>query len=200
MVPKVLRVKSDWQCPRVYRVNEETGEQELVRLPHEAGKTTHIEQMLAADKARNQIIVTLCGDALEKARKTVVFSTLHAHLETLHRACGKSGISGKDMGFYVGAVTKAEKEHREREKVKPIIFTTFAMMTEGTSIDWLDTCILAMPRAQVTQSVGRIRREYPDKKPPVVMEIIDQDSPIFAAYAGSRARWYKSIGCVVKDL
>jgi hypothetical protein len=100
------------------------------------------------------------------------------------------------MGMYVGATTVAERATREREKHRPILFTTYAMMGEGTDIDWLDTCILA----QVTQPIGRIRRAYPDKKPPIVMDLIDEDSPVFKNYAKSRSRWYASIGCTVKDM
>jgi hypothetical protein len=99
-----------------------------------------------------------------------------------------------------GATTKGDKEAREREKVKPIVFTTFSMMGEGTNLDWLATCILAMPRSKVTQPVGRIRREYPDKLPPVVMDVVDDDSPVFSGYANSRLAWYESIGCTVKDM
>ena len=200
MVPKVLRFTSDWKCPRVYRMSEETGEKELVILPHDAGKTTHIEQAMAADPERNKMLASLCKDALDKGRKTVVFSTVHTHLEALYLACNREfGVPADSMGFYVHAATKAEKAQRELEKVKPLVFTTYGMMGEGTSLDWLDTCILAIPRAQVAQPVGRIRREYPDKKLPVVMDVVDKDSPVFAGYANSRARWYREIGCVVKD-
>jgi len=200
MVPKVLRFRSGWVCPRTLRANKDTGQNEVVRLPHQPGKTTHIEKMLAADQNRNQMIADLVKQALEKDRHVVVFSTLHDHLNAIHRLCIKGGVSGRKLGFYVGATTKAEKEHREREKGKAVLFTTYSMMSEGTSIPWLDTCILAMPRSKVTQPVGRIRREYPDKAQPVVMDIIDDDSPIFAAYAAGRARWYNSIGCTIKEM
>ena len=81
-----------------------------------------------------------------------------------------------------------------------MIFTTYTMMGEGTDVPWLDTCILAMPRADVRQPVGRIRREYPGKNPGVVMDLIDNDSPVFAGYAASRGAWYRRLGCVVKDM
>ena len=200
MVPKVLRFKSGWVCPRTLRHNKDTGQNEIVRIPHQPGKTMHIEKMLAADQNRNQMVAELIGQALEKGRNIVVFSTLHDHLHALHRLCIKSGISGRKLGFYLGATSKQEKEHREREKVKPVLFTTYGMMAEGTNLPWLDTCILAMPRSKVNQPVGRIRREYPDKSMPVVMDIMDSDSPIFAAYAAGRARWYGSIGCTVKAM
>ena len=201
MVPKVLRFASDWQCPRVLRADPDTGEKTVVRLPHQPGKTTHIEKMIAADNVRNHMVARLVKQAWEKDRHIVVFSTLVDHLRAIHRACVKAeGISGRQMGFYLGASLKAEKEQREREKVKPILFATYAMMSEGTSIDWLDTCILAMPRAAVTQPVGRIRREYPDKGQPVVMDVLDMDSPVFAGYAASRLKWFKAIGCEIKDM
>ena len=142
----------------------------------------------------------LIKQALEKGRKIVVFSTLHDHLKAIHRLCIKSGISGRQMGFYLGATTKAEKEHREREKVKPLLLTTYTMCAEGTNLPWLDTCILAMPRSNVNQPVGRIRREYPDKAQPVVIDILDADSPIFAAYAAARVKWYRSLGCESKEM
>jgi len=201
MIPKVLRFKSAWECPRVLRTNPETGEKAVVRLPHQPGKTTHLEKIIAADPVRNVLVAELIDSAFKKGRKTVIFSTLLDHLKSLHRACqGGFGISGKQMGFYSGAQTKADRDHREKEKVKPIVFTTFAMMSEGTSLDWLDTCILAMPRSTVTQPVGRIRREYPDKGDPVVMDVVDHDSPVFSGYSNGRLRWYASIGAEVKEM
>lgn len=199
MVPKVLVFRSSWECPRVFRSDPVTGQKRVVRLPHQAGKTAHLEKILAADPVRNHLIAELIYFALNKNRQIVVFSTLHDHLRSLHRACHEAfGISGRQMGFYIGASTKAEKEAREREKAKPVLFTTYSMMGEGTDIPWLDTCILAMPRSNVVQPVGRIRREYPDKAQPIVMDIQDQDSPVFSAYAANRLKWYASIGAVVK--
>jgi superfamily II DNA or RNA helicase len=201
MVPKVLRFRSAWECPRVLREDKATGERKVVRLPHEPGKTAHLEKIIAADPVRNHMLAELAKSALDKNRKTVIFSTLHDHLRSIHRACHEVfGISGKQMGYYIGATTKQEKLQREREKVKPIVLTTYTMMGEGTSLDWLDTCILAMPRGRVEQPVGRIRREYPDKGPPVVMDVMDHDSPVFSGYVTSRARWYESIGAVIKDM
>lgn len=201
MIPKVLLFKSAWECPRVMRSDPETGEKRVVRLPHQAGKTTHIEKIIAADPTRNHLLAELAATAFEKGRQTVVFSTLHDHLRSIHRICAQDfGISGRKMGFYLGATTKQEKEHREREKVKPIVFTTFGMMGEGTSLDWLDTCILGMPRKNVEQPVGRIRREYDDKGLPTVMDVQDHDSPIFSSYAAARLEWYRKIGCEIKEM
>ena len=200
-IPKVLLFKSGWACPRVYRTDPDTGEKELILLPHEAAKSTHIEKIIAADPKRNLMIAEMVKEAFDKGRKIVVFSTLHDHLESLMHACTKHfQISQKHMGLYVGAVGKKELAKRDTAKGKPIIFTTFAMMSEGTSIDDLDTCILAMPRSKVIQPVGRIRRTFEGKKSPVVMDIVDFDSPLFTHYAHGRINWYKSLGCEIKHM
>ena len=201
LVPKILRFRTGWQCPRFYEYDKETNERKLVRMPHQAGRTSRVEKAIASDPDRNLLLAHLINEAFEKDRKIVIFSTLHEHLHTIHRTViHKHGISGRKLGFYVGATTKAEKEHRDRELGKPVIFTTYTMMGEGTDVPWLDTCILAMPRADVRQPVGRIRREYPGKNPGVVMDLIDNDSPVFAGYAASRGAWYRRLGCVVKDM
>lgn len=201
MVPKILRFTSAWECPRVLRRDPETGERKVVRLPHEPGKTTHLEKILAADPVRNHTIAELIGAAYEKGRRTVVFSTLIDHLRSLHSAAHTHfNVPNSDMGYYGQASTKAEREAREKVKAKPVIFTTYAMMSEGTDLPWLDTCILAVPRSKVEQPVGRIRREYEGKQPPVVMDICDFDSPVFSGYAASRLDWYKKAGCEVVEV
>lgn len=200
MVPKIIRRTTNWQCPRVFRENKQTGKKMVVRLPHEPGKTTHIEKIIAADPERNHMIAADVLDAYDKGRKIVIFSTLLDHLNTLHRALIDKGISGKEIGFYGQASTKAEREHREKQKGRPILLTTYGMMGEGTDIPWLDTCVLAMPRSQVKQPVGRVRREYEDKLFPAVIDYLDKDSPVFDGYSYSRMKFYKSIGAEVVDI
>jgi superfamily II DNA or RNA helicase len=112
----------------------------------------------------------------------------------------KLGVKPKDIGLYMGATTKADLAAREQVKVKPVILTTYGMMAEGTNIPWLDTCIFAMPRSNVIQAAGRIRRVYENKGDPVIMDILDEDSPVFSSYGDTRLQWFKKIGCVIKDM
>jgi superfamily II DNA or RNA helicase len=73
------------------------------------------------------------------------------------------------------------------------------MASEATNIPWADTCLLMTPRAAVEQIVGRIRREYENKKDPVVIDLVDNDSVVLATYAQSRKKWYASIGAEIKE-
>lgn len=197
MVPKVLVMKSQWECPLVRRRDVDTGKVIVKKLPHEPGKTMHLEKIVASDPVRNALIVEMAIAAFQKGRKVCVFSSLIDHLHSLQRAIVEQGVSGKEIGIYVGATTKAEKQNRDMAKARPLLLTTYTMMGEGTNLPWLDTCVLGMPRSNVAQPIGRIRREYPDKKDPVVIDIVDTDSPVFAGYAQKRAAWYNSIGANV---
>lgn len=200
LVPKVLRFQTAWECPRVMRADKVTGEKKFVLMPHEPGKTTHIEKIIAADPVRNHQMADTFNMVYNKGRKLVVFSTLLHHLETLKAAVVALGVPGSDVGLYVGASTKAELAHREKIKGRPMLFTTYSMMAEGTNLPWLDTCGLAMPRSKVTQPVGRIRREYEGKGEPVVLDFVDGSSPVFAGYAAKRMDWYRKLGCKVVEM
>lgn len=200
-IPKVIRLCSKWECPRVSRLNKEAGVVEYVPIHHTMGQTRHVEKILAIDPSRNHLICSAINDSYRKGRKILVFSTLHNHLESLARMCiSDFDIPSKDIGFYIGATTKASREKRDKCKTRPILFTTYSMAGEGTSIDWLDTCLLAMPIARPIQPIGRIRRMYPDKKDPVVIDIVDNGSSVFSVYAKSRLKHYSGIGCVIKDI
>lgn len=198
-IPKVMRMKTGWKCPRVMKTNKKSGEKEAVVIPHEAGKTAHIEKLLAVDDARNAMIADLLKAAIAKGRKIVVFSTQHLHLDEIEKAMLKAGIPKLKIGRYVGQSTKAGKEKRQAQKSRPVLLSTFSMMSEGTSIDELDTCLLAMPRGDVVQPVGRVRRLKEDKRFSLVIDLVDDDSPVFKSYAMKRLRWYKSLKCEIEE-
>ena len=172
-----------------------------MRLPHQPGKTTHIEKMIAADNVRNHMVARLVKQACDKDRNIVVFSTLVDHLKAIHRACVKAeGISGRQMGFYLGASIKAEKEQREREKVKPILFATYAMMSEGTEHR------LARHLHPGHAALGRdaAGRPHPPRVPRQGPAGGDgrrrQRQPGVPGLRQQRLKWFKSIGCEIKDM
>jgi hypothetical protein len=94
------------------------------------------------------------------------------------------------IGRYVGGLTK---EERQRSGACRVVLASYAMCSEGLDIPRLDTLVLATPRSQVEQSVGRILRLHPDKQPPVVHDLVDQYS-VFAAMGWKRRHLYRRLG------
>jgi superfamily II DNA or RNA helicase len=87
---------------------------------------------------------------------------------------------------------KQEKLNESAEK--PIIFATFSQAHEGLDIPALDTVILATPKSDIKQSVGRILRETPGKKNDShIYDIIDNWSILNAMYY-KRSKVYRDCG------
>ena len=71
---------------------------------------------------------------------------------------------------------------------KRIILATYAMAEEALDIKTLTTLIMATPKTDVTQAVGRILREKHER--PMVIDIIDQH-PVFKKQWAKRKTFYK---------
>ncbi|CAM6004403.1 unnamed protein product [Sphagnum balticum] len=161
--------------------------------------------VLVPKRYRNVVIFKYIKACYEKGRSMIVFSDSLEHLEIMAADCLFSGIADHDIGFYVGvpndfykpATGKDQKEMRKQHALRPILFSTYKMASEATNLPWLDTCLMCTPRSGVEQIVGRIRREYEDKKQPIVVDFVDQGSNVLGAYAGNREKWYASIGAPI---
>jgi len=73
------------------------------------------------------------------------------------------------VGYYIGGMK--EKDLKLSES-KQIILATYAMAAEGLDIPSLTTLILATPKSDIVQSVGRILRTKHSQ--PLIIDIIDQ--------------------------
>jgi superfamily II DNA or RNA helicase len=210
LVPRIIVRTSDWKVPRVPR-RDSFGDIEYVRLPHEPGKLGHINKILGQYAPRNRMIADFVRAAYKKSRNTVVFSDSLDHLDRMRNAIVAAGVPESDIGYYVGITggskkrsgaytgSKAERQkQREQAKAKSVVLATYQMASEATDVPWWDTCVLAIPRSDVVQIVGRIRREYPGKTIPLVLDIVDRDSPVYTAFASKRMRWYQSLQCDVR--
>jgi superfamily II DNA or RNA helicase len=195
---KVIVQGTGWKVPRVHWYGA------YQKMPHSFGRTMNVESKMGGSKQRNAMIVRFCKTAVVKGRHIIVFSSCISHLEALHAALVEGGILDIKIGWYVGltnypkGIPKREKlAMRERAKVAPVILATYQMASEATDIPWLDCAVLATPRADVEQIVGRIRRAWEGKKKPVVLDLVDTDSHVFEAYWKSRRKWYEKVGAEI---
>ena len=101
------------------------------------------------------------------------------------------------VGLYVGATTKRDRVQRaENERTCQILFTTFRRGEEGLDIPRMNTLVLASPKKQIEQLVGRITRGKSGEKKinPVVYDIVDSSAGIFSSMSAKRRRVYKRLG------
>ena len=153
--------------------------------------------LLVDEDARNAVIL----DVLKKIRhprKTLVLSERREHVKFLHDKMSEYYKSlpniealGRTCGFYVGGIKRAQL--KDTADSCSLIFGTYRMASEGLDIPSLDTMVLATPKYDVEQSIGRILRKHDGKQSPFIIDIVDP----FANYDGSawkRHALYKKCG------
>ena len=88
-------------------------------------------------------------------------------------------------GYYVGGMKPMALKETE---TKQIVLATFAMAAEALDIKTLSTLVMATPKTDIVQSVGRILRMKHEN--PIVVDIIDTHD-IFQNQWRQRKRYYK---------
>ena len=97
----------------------------------------------------------------------------------LHDAIKDRGIG--TVGYYVGGMKEQDLKISEGKK---IIIATYAMAEEGLDIKTLTTLIMATPKSDVTQAVGRILRKKSKKK--LVVDLVDPHHTFQNQYVNHR--------------
>lgn len=88
------------------------------------------------------------------------------------------------VGYYVGGMKKDKLKESESKK---IIIATYSMAAEALDIKTLTTLVMATPKTDVTQSIGRILRTK--HRQPVVIDIIDKHD-VFQKQWIKRRKYY----------
>ena len=119
---------------------------------------------------RSDFIIDVLRRELELNGEQQVMILAHnkSLLAYLHDAVVHHNIGGGSVGYYVGGMKDADLKRSESKK---IISATYAMASEGLDIPTLTTLIMATPKTDVCQSVGRILRTKHSS--PLVIDIID---------------------------
>ena len=142
-------------------------------------------------KARNDFIINIVKNELFLNNEQQIM--ILAHTKTLIEELF-IGIQAfeQSIGYYVGGMKEDKLKQSESKK---IILGTYAMASEGLDIKTLTTLIMATPKSDVCQSVGRILRSKHTK--PLVIDIIDPHV-IFKNQFKKRTLYYNSKNYVIK--
>jgi len=137
---------------------------------------------------RKDFILDKIGKLLQEPStgQIMVLSHTKALLSYLH-----SGIEHRQLGtvgYYVGAMKQSALKETETKK---IVLATYAMAEEALDIKTLTTLILATPKTDVTQAVGRILRVKHER--PTVIDIVDPH-PTFQNQWNKRRAFYNKQG------
>ena len=91
------------------------------------------------------------------------------------------------VGFYVGGMKQKDLQATES---KQIVLATYAMAAEALDIKTLSVLVMASPKTDIIQSVGRILRVRHDN--PIVVDIVDRHEVFQNQWKKRRAYYKKS--------
>lgn len=133
---------------------------------------------------RSEFILRIIQDELHSNPDQQIMILAHNKtlINYLYKAIEHKNIAS--VGYYVGGMKDADLKISETKK---IIIATYAMASEGLDIKTLSTLVMATPKSDVCQSVGRILRVKHSQ--PLVIDIVDSHD-VFKNQFKKRASYY----------
>jgi len=140
---------------------------------------------------RSEFILRVLSDMINENPNQQIMILAHnkSVLKYLHDAIRDRNIT--TVGYYVGGMKETALKESEGKKV---IIATYSMASEALDIKTLTTLIMATPKTDIEQSVGRILRQK--HTAPIVVDIIDSHE-IFVRQWYKRCSFYKKNGYTI---
>jgi superfamily II DNA or RNA helicase len=134
---------------------------------------------------RSEFILKVLSDmfSIDPNQQIMILAHNKILLKYLHDAIAHRNIA--TCGYYVGGMKESALKETETKKV---VIATYSMAAEALDIKSLTTLIMATPKTDIEQSVGRILREKHSN--PIVVDIIDSHD-LFQNQWRKRKTFYK---------
>ena len=147
--------------------------------------STMISKLCAFNNRSEFILKVLIKElAIAPQQQVMVLAHNKNVLTYLHDAIAHRQIA--TVGYYVGGMKEADLKKSETCQ---IIIATYAMASEALDIKTLTTLVLATPKTDVVQAVGRILRVKHER--PLVIDIVDSHD-VFLSQWQKRRKYYNS--------
>ena len=149
---------------------------------------------LCAFGPRCDFIVQVIADLVEESPDSQIMILAHNRclLKYFYEAINHRKIA--EVGYYVGGMKQKDLQTTEN---KQIVLATYAMAAEALDIKTLSTLIMATPKTDIIQSVGRILRVRHEN--PIVVDIVDSHD-IFRNQWKQRKTFYKKCNYRIRSI
>ena len=124
-------------------------------------------------------------------RKLLILSDRREHLIAFEEGFRTRGI--ESIGYYVGGMKQKDLDISAEQR---IILGTYAMASEGMNIPTLNMVLLATPKSNIEQSVGRILRQKKEDRlvQPIILDVLDTTFMECYGQWSKRRKFYKECG------
>ena len=159
---------------------------------------------LAADGARNGLILDDARAALEAGRSPILLTERREHARRLAESLAESARNVLVLRGGMG--TRERRALMQRleeipETEERVLVATGRYVGEGFDDARLDTLFLTMPfswRGTLAQYVGRLHRLHPEKREVRVHDYLDEQVPMLRRMSEKRVAGYRNLGYSVE--
>lgn len=143
---------------------------------------------------RSDFIVKVLADLIVENQDGQIMVLCHnrSMLTYFYNAIQHRGFAS--VGYYVGGMKQVDLQETEG---KQIVLATYAMAAEALDIKTLSILVMASPKTDITQSVGRILRVRHDN--PIVVDIVDRHD-LFQNQWKQRKTFYRKCNYRIKSI
>jgi superfamily II DNA or RNA helicase len=148
--------------------------------------------LVANDKDRTRLLSEWIAPIVkEEHRQTLILSDRREHLDDFKTYLTSHGVTS--IGHYVGGMKQVDLD---KSSLCRVVLGTFAMAAEGMNIPTLNTILLATPKSNIEQSIGRVLRQKPDERKcaPLILDVLDSAHVCCNGQLARRRKFYKSCG------
>jgi superfamily II DNA or RNA helicase len=194
---KITCEKSNTMTPEICLLHYYRSSGELPYSQDIIARKGMLLSLLATNKHRNNAIASISKDiAITGNYATVIMSDRKEQLKSIYNILVDDyKVSPSNIGYYVGTLDKGRERKEENKEVarsSKIILATYGQMSRGTDVPRLNAMILATPRNDLRQVIGRIERAHPGKATPLLVDFIDEAYSLAKTGGEKRKTYYNS--------
>lgn len=167
-----------------YKVNDDEFNEVKLDFKGNPAYSSMISKLCEYNNRSEFILKILCDMLKENPNQQIMILAHNKNiLKYLYDAINYRNIS--TVGYYIGGMKEVALKASENKKV---VIATYSMAAEALDIKTLTTLIMATPKTDIEQSVGRILRDKHSH--PIVVDIIDSHD-LFQNQFRKRKIFYK---------
>ena len=160
--------------------------------PIRAVMVNQIADYLPRTRVLTEWIAPMMAD---EERRLLILSDRREHLCIFENEFRARGITS--IGYYVGGM---KQKDLDKSAACRIVLGTYAMASEGMNIPALNTVLLATPKSNIEQSVGRILRLKKEERTvqPLILDVLDTAFVQCNGQWAKRKKFYRECGYIVR--
>jgi superfamily II DNA or RNA helicase len=158
----------------------------LNRFNGEPDRSTMVTN-LTLIKKRTRFAYKLLLELFYSGKNILFLSNRLDHIEKIYQLLLNNKYTKESVAKYIGGM---DEKSLAISATKQIILGTYSMASEGLDIPDLNVVVLATPKTDVKQSVGRILRKEVYEEAPIVIDIIDEETDIFVNQSKKRLEYF----------